>query len=82
LTNPFPTDKMWFMTSIKTGYRVVVRSKRGHLLSATDTMPEGRANSILRKMMSGDQVDTEFETVSVELATVDNDPADAREGWI
>jgi hypothetical protein len=54
----------------------------GHLLSATDTMPEGRANSILRKMMSGDQVDTEFETVSVELATVDNDPADARERWI
>lgn len=56
-------------------HRVVVRDDRVSdlILFSTVAMPESRAQSILRKMVSGDQVEDNA-TAAVELATPDNAP--------
>lgn len=70
------------MTNTKERFRVVVRDREtGRLISATNTMPLGRAMSIERKMLTGEQYDPVSETLATEKASVDNDPADAVEGW-
>lgn len=61
-------------------HRVVVRDDRVRdlILFTTKAMPEARAQSILRKMISGEQIEDDA-TARVEPATRANAPYDEKE---